>query len=101
MGSHSLLQGIFLTQGMKLGLLHCRKTLYYLGHQGIPIVSKELAKLFVSSCDRMAFPDRIRRLRRLGGVKRQGFRRINELIINIGGEKDIIDNSQFLDHNRC
>ena len=49
----------------------------------------------------MAFPDRIRRLHELGGVKRQGFRRINVLIINIGGEKDIIDNIQFLNHNRC
>ena len=25
---HSLLQGIFLTQGLKLGLLHCRQILY-------------------------------------------------------------------------
>ena len=33
-GSHSLLQGIFLTQGSNLGLLHCRWTLYYLSHQG-------------------------------------------------------------------
>ena len=24
-GSHSLLQGIFLTQGLNLGLLHCRR----------------------------------------------------------------------------
>ena len=27
-GSHSLLQGIFLTQGLNLGTLHCRKILY-------------------------------------------------------------------------
>ena len=33
-GSHSLFQGIFLTQGSNLGLLHCRQTLYYLSHQG-------------------------------------------------------------------
>ena len=29
-----LLQGIFLTQGSKLGLPHCRQTLYCLSHQG-------------------------------------------------------------------
>ena len=33
-GCHSLLQGIFPTQGLKLKLLHCRETLYHLGHQG-------------------------------------------------------------------
>ena len=36
MGSHSLLQGIFLTQGSNLGLLLCRQTLYRLSHQGSP-----------------------------------------------------------------
>ena len=35
-GSHSLLQGISLTQGMNLGLLHCRQTPYSLSHQGSP-----------------------------------------------------------------
>ena len=29
MGSHSLLQGIFLTQGSNLNLLHCRQVLYH------------------------------------------------------------------------
>ena len=33
-GCHALLQGIFLTQGSNLGLLHCRWILYYLSHQG-------------------------------------------------------------------
>ena len=37
-GSHSLLQGIFLTQGANLGLLHCRQILYCLRHQGSPHV---------------------------------------------------------------
>ena len=32
-GSHSLLQGIFLTQGLNLGLLHCGQILYLLSHQ--------------------------------------------------------------------
>ena len=31
---HSLLQGIFLTQGSNPGLLHCRQILYHLSHQG-------------------------------------------------------------------
>jgi len=33
-GSHSLLQGIFPTQGSNPGLLHCRQSLYCLSHQG-------------------------------------------------------------------
>ena len=35
-GSHSLLQGIFLTQGLNLGLLHWRQILYHLSQQGSP-----------------------------------------------------------------
>ena len=35
-GSHSLLQGIFLTQGSNLGLPHCRQILDHLSHQGSP-----------------------------------------------------------------
>ena len=35
-GSHSLLQEIFPTQGWNLALLHCRKILYRLSHQGSP-----------------------------------------------------------------
>ena len=34
MSCYSLLQGIFLTQGSNLGLLHCRQLLYCLNHQG-------------------------------------------------------------------
>ena len=32
-GSHSLLQGTFPTQGLKLGLLHCRQIFNHLSHQ--------------------------------------------------------------------
>ena len=32
-GWHSLFQGIFLTQGLNVGLLHCRQILYPLSHQ--------------------------------------------------------------------
>ena len=35
-GSRSLLQGIFPTQGLNPGLLHCRQILYQLSHQGSP-----------------------------------------------------------------
>ena len=35
-GSYSLLQGIFQTQGSNLGLLHCRWILYHLSYQGSP-----------------------------------------------------------------
>ena len=34
--SYSLLQGIFLTQGLNLGLLHCRQILSSLSYQGSP-----------------------------------------------------------------
>ena len=33
-GCHVLLQGIFLTQGLNPGLLHCGQTLYPLSQQG-------------------------------------------------------------------
>ena len=36
--SRFLLQGIFLTQGSNLGLLHCRQILYCLNHQGSPML---------------------------------------------------------------
>ena len=35
-GCHSLLKGIFPTQGSKPDLLHCRRILYHLSHQGSP-----------------------------------------------------------------
>ena len=47
MSCHSLLQGIFSTQGSNLGLLHCRQMLYSLSHQGSPCASKPL-QLFVT-----------------------------------------------------
>ena len=36
MGSHSLLRGIFPTQGSHPGVPHCRRILYQLSHQGSP-----------------------------------------------------------------
>ena len=35
--SHSLPQGIFLTQGLNPALLHSRQILYHLSHQGSPV----------------------------------------------------------------
>ena len=34
-GCHALLQGLFPTQGLNPGPLHCRQILYHLSHQGI------------------------------------------------------------------
>ena len=52
-GSLSLLQGIFLTQELNQGLLHCRRILYQLSYQGSPTENmftenlvRELKKLF-------------------------------------------------------
>ena len=36
-GSHSILQGIFPTQGSNWGLLNCRQILYHLSHWGSPL----------------------------------------------------------------
>ena len=46
MGSLSLLQGIFPTQGSNPGLLHCRQILYQLSHQGSPRILEWVAYLF-------------------------------------------------------
>ena len=40
-GSLSLLQGIFPTQELNLGLLHCRQILYQLSYQGSPQNTKD------------------------------------------------------------
>ena len=47
-GSHFLLQGIFLTQGSNPSLLHCRWILYYLSHQGSPRILEWVAYPFSS-----------------------------------------------------
>ena len=39
-GCHFLLQGIFQTQGLNLGLPHCRQMLYLLSHQGSLLLSE-------------------------------------------------------------
>ena len=36
-GCHSLLQETFPTQGLNLGLLHCRQILYHLSYREVPL----------------------------------------------------------------
>ena len=48
--SHSLLQGIFPTQGLSLGFLHCSQILYPLSHQGSPYTAAAAAAKSLQSC---------------------------------------------------
>ena len=41
-GCHALLQGNFSTQGLNLGLSHCRRILYHLRHQGCCVTSHHM-----------------------------------------------------------
>ena len=50
MECHFLLQGIFPTQELNPGLLHCRQTLYRLSHQGSPHTYVDIYKDFY--CER-------------------------------------------------
>ena len=45
-GSHSLLQGIFPTQGSNLGLPHCRHILYQMNHKRSPRILEWVAYQF-------------------------------------------------------
>ena len=47
-GSLSLLQGVFLTQGLNPGLPHCRQILYSLSHKGSPRILEWVAYPFSS-----------------------------------------------------
>ena len=49
-GSLSLLQGIFPTQGWNPGLLHCRQILYQLSHQGSLFLLKIIINHLVFIC---------------------------------------------------
>ena len=86
MGSHSLLQGIFPTQGSNLGLLHCRQILYHLNHQGNP----PMQETWVQSLDQenplekeMATPSSILAWENLwteepGGLQSMGSQRVRQ-----------------------
>ena len=56
MGSHSLLQEFFPTQGSHLGLLHCRRILYHLSHQGRPGGSTVCRCSVTKSCPTLCDP---------------------------------------------
>ena len=47
-GSHSLLQGIFPTQELNAGFLHCRQILNQLSHKGSPRILEWVACPFFS-----------------------------------------------------
>ena len=49
-GSHSLLQGIFPTQGLNSGVLHCRQMLYCLNYQGSPEALCIYIYLYIYAC---------------------------------------------------
>ena len=53
MGSPSLLQGVFETQELNLGLLHCRLILYHLSHQGSHESEITVAQSRPTLCDPM------------------------------------------------
>ena len=72
MGCHSLLQGIFLTQGLNLGLLHCTWILYQLSHQRIgclglcnQVVILLEHMLWISQCGQMYASNKREELRKL------------------------------------
>ena len=54
-GTLSLLQGIFPTQGLNLGLPHCRRILYQLSHKGSPRILECVAYPFSSGSSRPWF----------------------------------------------
>ena len=58
-GSLSLLQGIFPTQGSNPGLLHCRQILYQLSHQGVCVQCAKLLQSRLTLCNPMncSLPD--------------------------------------------
>ena len=57
MGSLSLLQGIFPTQGLNPGLPHCRRILYQLSHKGSPTFLKLIEKNISQAHENIIFED--------------------------------------------
>ena len=51
-GCRFLLQRIFPSQRLNLGLLHCRQTLYCLSHQGSPLTRKHVCKIHIKFISR-------------------------------------------------
>ena len=61
-GSLSLFQGIFPTQGENPGLLHCRRVLYQLSHKGIPRILEWVACPFSSGSSHPRNPAGVSRI---------------------------------------
>ena len=57
MGSLSILQGIFPTQGLNPGLPHCRRILYQLSHKGSPTFLKLIEKNISQAHENIIFED--------------------------------------------
>ena len=73
-GSHSLLQGIFPTQGSNPGLPHYRKILYQLNHQRSSNASKIMFKIFQArfqQCVNWTLPNVQTRFRKGNGTRDQ------------------------------
>ena len=69
-GSRSLLQGIFPTQGSNPGLSHCRRILYQLSHKEVP-QNKDIqlfTKSFEHICDVLLFTEK-----RGGGCQKEAW----------------------------
>ena len=63
-GCHSLLQGIFLIQGLNSGFLHCRQFLYWLSYQGSPqswIINNKIL-LVMDTGEKITYAPSIQRL---------------------------------------
>ena len=58
-GCHSLLQGIFLTQGSNLGLLQYRQSLYHLSHNAYNICEFNQPMLDQAGAGKCRYPPRV------------------------------------------
>ena len=68
-GYHALLQGIFPIQGSNPGLLHCRRILYHLSHQGSPRILEWVAYLLSSNIqDRLLSTKRKKETKSMYGI---------------------------------
>ena len=79
---HSLLQGIFPTQRLNLGLLHCRQILYQLSHQASPQTRQSGTNLILVFktlslwiCSYLCLPVSVIRLKLYGSIHRVGLPR--------------------------
>ena len=67
-GSLSILHGVFPTQGLNLGLPHCRQILYHLSHKGSPRILEWVAYPFSSRSSQLRNRNRVSQPRNQTGV---------------------------------